>query len=708
MSAMLRGTRRLMCAVVVLVAVGLLPAVASARRAAHGSPAGGRRLAIELPLRVDGRGLDRFARAVSDPGSPLYRRYEPVAELARRFGAPPAARLRVTRWLRDHGAAGVRIDPTGLFADATLPVDAARRLFGTAVRRVPAADALAAGAGDRAFLTPVGRVRVPAALRHQVTGVVGLDTRSLAPAATPVPPVTSAYPARTGTPAGCPSALAGPGFTPNQYLTAYGYDALHQAGLEGQGERVALIEIDGFHLSDVKTFAACYGLTVPTINAYGVGIKTALPAGAESTLDLELLDAAAPDLQSIDVYESEPVASEVLRSLTEPLAVKTRQPDVISASLGSCEPDAQAAIGKAGIATVEQALELAAATGISVLASAGDSGSSGCLTSRGAPLDRLAVNYPASSPWVTGVGGTNVHLSATNAIADPLTDQLVWDDEPNGIGAGGGGLSMFPRPGYQQGFDHSGRRAVPDVAMLADPSPGYEIYCSATTDCVKPGAPSDWVTLGGTSAGTPLLAGGLALIDEELQSRGQQNVGFANPLLYNVARSSAAALTISDVVSGSNDLGPTVFGHALGCCTAVPGYDEASGLGSVNLSGLAAAAATLVPKQVSVSLALPAQGDALGAGRLLARVSCTGECLMGAYARLQIGGGRATVYSHPVQLTARRARTVQIPLDAAIRARIRTALGHHQRVTATIYGAIIDASGKVVRQTAGKSLRITG
>ena len=714
-------SRRLLGALAALTGL-LAPATAAARTGGSTARAGGARsIAIELPLRIDATGLDRFATAVSTPGSPRYGDYASVGTLARRFGASPAARAHVTHWLRAHGATHVSIDPTGLFANATLRASTAERLFATRLARVHADATRAMPA--HTFVAPAHRARVPAALRSAVTGVVGLSTRPLgtvAPQHASANAVTalhshaatatsSAYPSRTGTPAGCSAAVAQTGFTPNEYLTAYGYDQLHEQGLEGQGERVALIEIDGFKLADVKAFASCFHLTTPKINAYGVGIKTALPAGAEATLDLELLDTAAPDVQSVDVYESEPVAAQVLRSLTAPLSVKGRKPDVISASLGTCQPDARAAIGQAGIETVEQALELAAATGISVLASAGDDGSTACLNSRGSPLDQLAVDYPAASPWVTGVGGTNVHLSAANAIADPATGQVVWDDEPAGLGAGGGGTSTFPKPSYQQGFQHSKRREVPDVSMLADPLPGYEIYCTATSDCAKSKGASPWETLGGTSAGTPLLAGGFALIDQELRGRDQQNIGFANPLLYKIAHSSAAALTLSDVTTGSNDLSKVVFGRPLGCCSASTGYDSASGLGSVNLTGLATAAATLVPRRVKVSLSLPAQSHPANAGRLLAKVACSGQCLMGAYARIKLGsGGLITVYSHPYRLVQRRSRTVTLGLSAANLRRIRTALADHRTVTAKVYGALIDAGGKVVRQTAPRTLHIRG
>ena len=709
------------------------PRSATARVTRLGPAPAARTLTLELPLRVDSSGLARFATAVSTPGSPDYRGYESVPALARRFGASSAVRARVLRYLRRAGATGVRIDATGLFADATLRVGTAERLFSTDLDRFHA-DATRSSAAQ-SFLAPGTGARVPAALRGAVTGVVGLDTRALTDdarpdidtsaktaASTPTPastsfasaststaPPSSAYFTRSGTAAGCPSATAQRGFTPNQYLTAYGFGALQSQGLTGQGERVALIEIDGFKASDVRSFAACFDLPVPQINAYGVGIGKALAPGGESTLDLELLDAAAPHLSEIDVYESQPMASQVLRSLTEPLAARSRIPDVISASLSTCEPDARAAIGQAGINAVESTLELAAATGVSVLAASGDDGSTACLTSRGQPLDRLAVNYPAASPWVTGVGGTNVHLSSANTIANPTTDQVVWNDEPTVVGATGGGVSSFDRPAYQNGAQSNAHREVPDVAMLADPIPGYEVYCTAA-DCLSAsGGSSPWQSVGGTSAGTPLLAGGFALIDQALRHRGQENLGFANPLLYRIARSATAAFTVSDVISGANDLSANVFGAALGCCGAHVGYDDASGLGSVNLSGLATAADTLVARQVQVGLVLPAQHEVLAAQHLLATVSCTTECLMRADATIRITGSTTAlaVASSPYELTRLRRRTIDIGLSAPTRTRIAAALSAGHVVTATVYGTVIDASGAIVRETAGRTLRIT-
>ena len=692
------------------------------------APAAGS-VSLALPLRADLAGLERYATAVTTPTSPMYGRYLPITDLARRFGAPAGERTRVVSYLRRAGATAVSVDVTGLFADATMRVGAAQRMFGTRL-----GDFHSAVAGR--YMAPAATVRIPAALGGAVTGVVGLDTRALFSGSAAAKHATGAawprfsarraghtsstavtgagqesayqesgYMQRTGTAQGCTQATGQSGFTPNQYLAAYGYSPLQAAGLRGQGERVALIEIDGFRYSDLRHFATCFGLATPAINGYGVGLRHPLAPGGESTLDLEVLDAAAPQLKAVDVYESRSSAVDVLHSLTAPLANRSSKPDVISASLGSCEPQTVASIGNSGMRSVEGALALAAASGISVLAAAGDAGSSSCLTPDGRPLPGLAVSYPASSPWVTGVGGTNVTLNAANAI----TAQEVWNDAPLVVAAGGGGASaVFKRPAYQNGTVTGSHREVPDVSMLADIAPGYEIYCTVKSECSSTSQDPGWGQVGGTSAASPLLAGGLALVDQALRNQGRQPIGLANPLLYAVDHSSAAKSVLSDVTSNANDLGDSVIGRPFGCCTAGPGYDEASGLGSVNLQALEGVASVLVPKLVKVGLSVPAQRHPVASRRLTARVSCSGRCLMGAYVHFQIGRSRALITRTSGDYVLRRAsrRTVTIPINGSALSRLRAAVAAKRRITAVVYGTILDPNGTIVARTRGVRLRI--
>ncbi len=155
------------------LALAIPPAALAAGVRARGARLGAapptQQLPIVLPLKANLAGLERFATAVTTVGSPQYGDYEPVATLARRFGAPAMARTRVLHYLRSRGATRVRIDATGLFADATMSVSVAQRLFGTSLARFE-------GARATRYVAPTTTARVPAALGGAVTGVVGLNT----------------------------------------------------------------------------------------------------------------------------------------------------------------------------------------------------------------------------------------------------------------------------------------------------------------------------------------------------------------------------------------------------------------------------------------------------------------------------------------------------------------------------------------------------
>jgi kumamolisin len=583
-------------------------------RLASSSSAATERLQLVLPLKARDTALQRFADAVTNPASPQYRHFRSIAWLSDHFGATAAERTKVLGYLRAHGAVDVHVDATGMFVDAEMKAARAAQVFHTDIVNHTAPWA-------HPFTTPAQTPTVPSTLSGAVTGVVGLSTepmsltssvgrvsgsaaraisaagsfrdKSATAGGSLLGPTGTGYTSVTGTPSGCSAALnmkvaatgEKTGFSPSQYLTAYNYAGLHNSNYKGQGERVALIEIDGFKQSDIRTFARCFKLNLPKITSYGVGISKPLAAGPETTLDLEVLDAAAPRLSGINVYESNSRPASVLKALTAPLQNKGRVPQVISASLGLCEPDMRAAVGKSGIAASQAALEVAVAHGISVVSATGDDGSSGCVNAEGEPLDKLSVNYPSSSKWVTAVGGTQLVLNSNNTIAA----QAVWNDGSEDPGyASGGGVSILSGglPSFQRGTVSGSHREVPDVAMLADVAPGYDIYCTVKGEANCGGL--GWEPVGGTSAATPLFAGGLALIDQDLRMHKKSKLGLANTLLYKLGRNSLdAAQAFYDVTTGSNDVAPFIYGKTLSCCSATTGYDDASGWGGVDLKQLA-------------------------------------------------------------------------------------------------------------------------
>ena len=705
------------------------PPIAGA--AAVGSAPAGTRLELVFPLQTRGlAALRRFALAVSTPGSPEYARYESIPQLARRFGASRLVERRTVAYLRRAGATNLRVDATGLFVDATMRARTAARMFRTGLTEFRSRLG--------AFVAPAASPAIPRGLRGLVTSVVGLDTAPIAfdpnnfareralrpqvaapnsrsggsaltPFAHSAALPSSGYMPATGTPSGCPAALRTGSFTPNQYLTAYNYAPLQAQGLNGSGERMALIEIDGFKSSDINAFAQCFGLRVPPIDKFGVGgLRRPLAPGGEATLDLEVLTAAAPGLKEIDVYEANGLISSALQAMTSPLQNPGFKPEVISASLGLCEPDVKASIGPRATNAVEASFEEAAAAGISFLDSSGDQGSADCSNSNGSPVPRLSVNYPTSSSWVTGVGGTNFTLTPQNAIAT----QVVWNDGAMQPGsAGGGGVSvLWRRPSYQNGVVSAPHREVPDVSMLADAIPGYAIYCSAQTVCVGPQNSNPWQGIGGTSASTPLLAAGFAAIDQALRMNGKQDLGLANPLLYRLGHNATQAPAVfSDVTIGSNDIGPSIGGGSLGCCTAGHGYDDASGWGSVNLQGFEAAALAAQPAIVSVSLAVPPGQHPVQAKQIQTTVTCTGKCLAGAFATISIAHVKPfKVYSNPHPLQAAGSVAAPIALQGSALKALRLALRDHLTISASIVGAIIDVAGNIERRTPPQVIAITG
>jgi subtilase family serine protease len=691
------------CAALVAAATLALPAGAAAHSAHAGAaPAGAApahgRLQLVLPLATNQRALTRFADRVSTPGSAGYGDYASVAWLSRRFGARSTTRSRVVTYLREHGASDVSVDATGQLVEARMAVTAAERLFRTTLVGDPRARAARS-------LSPSTPAILPRALRGLVTGVVGLDTEPLGHQQLQ-PSSSYQGPDPGATPIGCPAGVRQGGFTPNEYLDAYDYAPLQQVGLLGQGERVALIEIDGFLNSDLKTFAACFHLHAPSVKAIPVGMPGPLAPGGESTLDLEVLEAAAPDLKTVDVYETGANAADVLKALSAPLQASGFKPQVISVSLGLCEGNTLETVGQAGVRAIETVLKVASAAGVSVLGASGDMGSADCTQAGSSePVRTLAVNFPSSSPWVTSVGGTNFDLNAQNQIIR----QAVWNDasaEPGN--AGGGGVSeLFSRPSWQNGVVSSPWRAQPDVAMLADVSPGYAVYCTAEVDCGHRG----WLAFGGTSAATPLLAGGFAVIDELLRRQGHVALGLANPLLYKLGRNPTSdAQVFYDVTSGSNDVGPFIGQGAgsLGCCTARSGYDEASGWGGVNLDALALAAETAQRPLATATLALPPNQRPIGSGGVYATVGCSAACDVAAYAHFSAKGMSSFTDYALAHLVHSNHRRLKLVLSAAQAIRLKAALRAHRQIVASVVAAIVDSGGNIERRTATLTLNVSG
>jgi kumamolisin len=339
---------------------------------------------------------------------------------------------------------------------------------------------------------------------------------------------------------------------PGQVAQIYNYPAG-----DGTGQCIGLIELGGgFQLSDITTYFDSLNLTPPQVISVSVDGGTNSPttpdsADGEVMLDIEVAGAIAPAAKIV-VYFAPNTDQGFLDAVTTAVHDSTNQPSAISISWGSAESNWT----QQALTNFDEAFQSAAAVGVTVCVASGDNGSSDGVTDGSNHVD-----FPASSTFALGCGGTS--LQASN---NQIVSETVWNDLPNG-GAGGGGVSdVFPLPSYQNGFNvpvpsvSGGGRGVPDVSGDADPNTGYNILVDGQSEVI-----------GGTSAVAPLWAGLVARIN---QQRGTP-VGFLNPLIYNQA---VEASGFHDVTQGNN-----------GAFKAAKGWDACTGLGSPDGAKLAAA-----------------------------------------------------------------------------------------------------------------------
>jgi kumamolisin len=201
------------------------------------------------------------------------------------------------------------------------------------------------------------------------------------------------------------------------------------------------------------------------------------------------------------------------------------------------------------------------------------------------------VLFPASSPFSTGVGGTSLSLTASNQIGQ----QVVWSTyatQPSqGVGSGGGRSTVWPRPSFQRAPGvgpplQRGKptRLVPDIAAMASFTPGL-----ATFDQGGGG----WGVGGGTSAATPLEAAIVALVLQQERRAHRPPLGSLTPLLYQLARGPGYSSIFFDITKGTSSRRPkSAPGQTPAGGAAQPGYDLATGLGSLDAAAFAGAVAS--------------------------------------------------------------------------------------------------------------------
>jgi hypothetical protein len=548
----------------VMVPVGAAPVIPRGALAL-GPAATSMRLRFDVVLSPRySAGLQHFAAAVSEPGSAVYRHYLTPAQFASRFGQDRSVLRQVEGALQ---RAGLRPGP--------VPVNRLLIPIATTVGRASAAlrtrferYRLASG---RVALANTSAPQLPAVVARVTQAVIGLSNLVTV---VPRPPIVerprAGHRPTAGASAGpqpCQAATAAAqqtgGWTYNQLANAYSGSELYAKGEEGAGVTVALFELQPWAASDISAFQSCYGTSSP-VTSVPVDMGATGSAGEEATLDIETAIAMAPTASFL-VYNA-PSANYAQSTIDEyTKIVNDDQASVLSSSYGACEAIInQQAPGL--IASENTIFQQAATEGISVFVASGDTGSEACYQADHA-MTQLGVQDPASQPYVTSVGGTDL-----TSLGPPPTEQ-VWNEAATMNGASGGGISsVWKMPAWQHGSGvisqySSGTpcnaakgycREVPDVSASADPFHPYVIDFGGA-----------WTVVAGTSGAAPLWAALLADIDS--QTSPALRAGFLNPVLYSLSKGN-----FNDITSGNNDY----LQNNGGRFPAGTGFDMATGLGT--------------------------------------------------------------------------------------------------------------------------------
>jgi hypothetical protein len=561
-----------------------------------GAVAAAQRIRLTVSLKVrDQAGLRALLAGLADPKSPYYHHYLAKGQFGPMFGPTLAQVAAVRAALRAAGLSPGAVSADRLHIPVTATAEQVQHAFGTTLinYRLP---------GGRVAFANATAPKIDASVAPLVNGISGLDDLYLprpaslhhAPSARPGswirrPGIARALtPTATAAATACDAADSADSLTMNFWVSYYGMTPLYDMGDLGQGQRIALLELEPNLPSDISAFESCYGVSTP-VNYIPVdgGLPSGSGSAGEAALDIEILAGLAPQA-TIDVYQAPDRSTDI-----DDIMGRFVGDDIdktLSISWGLCELETP----RLDIDDRTNLAMEAAAQGQTILAATGDVGSSGC-----GPIqpDALTVDSPALTPYVVSVGGTTL----ANLAGDL---EQVWNDRTTGATGGGfSGDTCMPSYQYQplipgmfdgvssatsslcmtpatpQGFV----REIPDVSANADPRSGYGIYHDGSWS-------GGW---GGTSAATPLWAAIAALTNASpyCAAYASGNPGVLPMSLYAMTAANQADIyggthprILRDVKMGNNDW-PLASSHS-GLYAAATGYDMASGLGAPVVSGL--------------------------------------------------------------------------------------------------------------------------
>jgi subtilase family serine protease len=382
--------------------------------------------------------------------------------------------------------------------------------------------------------------------------------------------------------------IMGACYSPLQFHVAYDLNPLYAAGINGAGRTIVIVDAFGSPTvqADLNTFDKQWHLPDTVVDVVKFGKipvfdpenSTMADWAGETSLDVQYAHAIAPGAKivlaetPVDELEGDSGLPQMMNA--ERYLIDHGVGDVISQSFGATENTFPGfAYGDhSSLLRLRYAFQDAAVHRVTVLAGSGDLGAAGYELDAGTLYPYPVNTWPSSDPLVTSVGGTRLDLDDAGGRLSP---DVVWSAV---YGASGGGLSqVFTRPGYQNTVKSvvGTRRGTPDVSMSGAVDGGAWVYLG------YPGG-GGWNIVGGTSESAPLMAGVVALADQACGHR----LGLINPTLYALgAGPSPARAGIVDITSGDNGL-LGVPGY-----DAEPGYDLASGLGTLDVKKFVAAIA---------------------------------------------------------------------------------------------------------------------
>jgi trimeric autotransporter adhesin len=581
--------------------------------------------------------LDQYLSDVQNTQSRQYHRWLTPAEYGVRFGASEDDVQTVTAWLQSQGLSVEKMSPANNIISFKGTVAQVQAAFSTKIHSI--------SLNGEKHLAAMSEPRLPRALAPAVKGLLGLDDFHPKPTAHVGPPARFNVAKQRIEPEftlfdnlGNPYLYVDPSDaatiydTPNSALNP-GYKG---TTYDGTGVTVGIVGDSNVDLLPVTNYRLAFlGETANTVNVPTVIVDGPDPGingdEVETFLDMEVLGGLAPKAK-INYYtsDSSDLSGGIFNAMQR--AINDDQVSILSISFGECE----ASNGSATNQFVAEIYEQAAAQGITVTVSSGDSGAAGCDPAGISDATQgLAVNGLGSTPYNISVGGTdyvalasnfNTYAISANSGVAPYwrtalgyiperpwndatsSDAALADNSPllgqggvaEVVGAGGGKSIVYTKPAYQSALTPAdGARDLPDVSFLAANGlyGGLWVLCQSNTiygpDCATANgtlAPAARFSgVGGTSASTPAFAGMLALVVQATGSR----LGQANNVLYKLAANNYTTV-FHDVTIGNNSVVCTVGTPDCGAngfttgYDATAGYDLASGLGSVDVAAMLA------------------------------------------------------------------------------------------------------------------------